>query len=72
MSFSSGCVLFQVFATGQQDADLSPVTEAWLTPADPCQAALLTIAPASEPLCSAPGTGKSWPRGCARGLPAAT
>ena len=30
VTFSVGCVLFQVFATEQEDADLSPDNEAWL------------------------------------------
>ena len=32
VTFSVGCVLFQVFATEQKDADLSPDNEAWLAP----------------------------------------
>ena len=32
VTFSVGCVLFQVFATEQEDADLSPDNEAWLAP----------------------------------------
>jgi hypothetical protein len=47
--FSVGCVLFQVFATEQKDADLSPDHEAWLAQTDPYQAALLPIAPSSTP-----------------------
>jgi hypothetical protein len=50
MTFSVGCVLFQVFATGQEDADLSPDTEAWLGPKGLYQAALLPIAPSSTSL----------------------
>ncbi len=49
MTFSVGCVLFQVFATEQKDADLSPDNEAWLAPTGPYQAALLKIAPSSTP-----------------------
>jgi hypothetical protein len=49
-TFSVGCVVFQVFATGQQDADVSPDTEAWLAPTGPYQAALLQIAPSSAQL----------------------
>jgi hypothetical protein len=50
VTFSVGCVLFHVFATGQEDADLSPDTEAWLAPKGPYRAALLQIAPSSAPL----------------------
>ena len=49
VTFSIGCVLFQVFATEQKDADLSPDNEAWLAPTGPYQAALLRIAPSSTP-----------------------
>ena len=49
MTFSVGCVLFQVFATEQKDANLSPDIEAWLAPTGPYQAALLQIAPSSAP-----------------------
>ena len=49
VTFSVGCVLFQVFATEQKDADLSPDNEAWLAPTGPYQAALLKIAPSSAP-----------------------
>lgn len=49
VTFSVGCVLFQVFATEQKDADLSPDNVAWLAPAGPYQAALLQIAPSSTP-----------------------
>jgi hypothetical protein len=49
VTFSVGCVMFQVFATEQKDANLSPDTEAWLAPAGPYQAALLQIAPCSTP-----------------------
>jgi hypothetical protein len=49
VTFSVGCVLFQVFATEQKDADLSPDNEAWLAPDGPYQAALLRIAPSSAP-----------------------
>ena len=31
-TFSVGCVLFQVFTTSQDDADLPPDTETWLAP----------------------------------------
>jgi hypothetical protein len=49
VTFSVGCVLFQVFATEQKDADLSTDNEAWLAPTGPYQAALLRIAPSSTP-----------------------
>jgi hypothetical protein len=32
VTFSVGCVLFQVFAAEQEDAGLSPDIEAWLAP----------------------------------------
>lgn len=48
VTFSAGCVLFQVFATEQQDADLSPDIEAWLAPAGPYAKALAQIAPSSS------------------------
>jgi hypothetical protein len=66
VTFSVGCVLFQVFATEQKDADLSPDNEAWLAPTGPYQAALVQITPSSTPHrwpprpCSALGTGKRW------------
>jgi hypothetical protein len=50
VTFSAGCVLFQVFATRQEDADLSPDTEVRLAPKGPYRAALLQIAPSSAPL----------------------
>jgi len=43
-------LLFQVFAAMQEDADLSPDTEVWLTPKGPYAPALLQIAPASSPI----------------------
>lgn len=45
VTFSVGCVLFQVFATEQGDADLSPDNEAWLAPRGLYTPALLQIAP---------------------------
>lgn len=50
VTFSVGCVVFQVFTTGQQDADLPPDTEDWLAPRGPYQSALLQIAPSSSPV----------------------
>ncbi len=50
VTFTVGCVLFQVFTTGQEDADLSPDIEAWLAPKAPYTSALLQIAPSSSPL----------------------
>jgi hypothetical protein len=50
VTFSVGCVVFQVFATEQENADLSPDIEGWLAPVGPYQAALLQIAPSSAPL----------------------
>jgi hypothetical protein len=50
VTFTVGCVLFQVFATTQEDADLAPDTEAWLAPKGPYASALLRIAPSSSPL----------------------
>jgi hypothetical protein len=44
VAFTVGCVLFQVFATTQGDADLAPDTEAWLAPKGPYASALLQIA----------------------------
>ena len=55
VTFSVGCVLFQVFATGQTDADLSPDNEAWLAPKGPYTSALLQIAPSCSPLRWPPG-----------------
>jgi hypothetical protein len=55
VTFSVGCVLFQVFITRQEDADLSPGTEAWLAPKGPYAAALLQVAPSSSPLRWPPG-----------------
>ena len=49
VTFSVGCVLFQVFATEQKDADLSPDNETWLDPTGPYRAVLLKIAPSSTP-----------------------
>lgn len=54
VTFSVGCVLFQVFATEQKDADLSPENEAWLAPFGPHATALLQIAPSSSPICWPP------------------
>jgi hypothetical protein len=50
VTFSVGCVLFQVFATEQEDADLSPDNEAWLAPKGLYTPALLQIAPSCSPL----------------------
>jgi hypothetical protein len=50
ITFTVGCVLFQVFAPRQQDASLTPGTEAWLAPEGALQLALLPIAPATSPL----------------------
>ena len=49
-TFSVGCVLFQVFSTGQDDADLSPDTETWLAPKGLYAPALLEIAPSTFPI----------------------
>lgn len=56
VTFSVGCVLFQVFCCEQQDAILSPDNEAWLAPAAPYAAALLQITPSSSALRWPPGT----------------
>jgi hypothetical protein len=50
VTFSVGCTLFQVFATEQEDADLSPGTEAWLAPTGLCATALPQIAPSCSPI----------------------
>jgi hypothetical protein len=50
VTFSVGCVVFQVFATEQEDADLSPDNEAWLAPKGLYRSALLQIAPSCSPL----------------------
>jgi hypothetical protein len=50
VTFSVGCVLFQVFCCEQRDAALSPDIEAWLAPADPYSPALLQITPSSSAL----------------------
>lgn len=50
VTFSVGCVLFQVFAPRQQDADVAVDTETWLAPVGPFQQALLQIAPADSPV----------------------
>ena len=50
MTFSAGCVLFQVFATEQENADLSPDNEAWLAPKGLYTSALLQIAPSCSPV----------------------
>jgi len=50
VTFSVGCVLFQVFATEQEDADLSPDNEAWLAPKGLYTPALPQIAPSCSPL----------------------
>ena len=55
VTFSVGCVLFQVFATGQTDADPSPDNEAWLAPKGLYTSALLQIAPSCSPLRWPPG-----------------
>ncbi len=49
VTFSAGCVLFQVFAAKQEDADLSPDNEAWLAPNGLYTSALLQIAPSCSP-----------------------
>lgn len=49
-TFSVGCVLFQVFTTEQDEADLPKDTEAWLAPKDLYALALLQIAPSSSPV----------------------
>lgn len=49
-TFSVGCVLFQVFTTGQEDAELPPDTEAWLAPKGLYASALLQIAPPVAPV----------------------
>jgi hypothetical protein len=50
VTFSAGCVVFQVFTTRQQDVGLSADMEAWLAPSGPYAAALLQIAPSSSPI----------------------
>jgi hypothetical protein len=50
VTFSVGCVLFQVFAPMLADADISPDTETWLAPAGAYQSVLLQIAPSGSPL----------------------
>lgn len=50
VTFSAGCALFQVFATEQEDADLSPDNEAWLAPKGLYTPALLQIAPSCSRL----------------------
>jgi hypothetical protein len=47
VTFTVGCVLFQVFATRQEDSDITPDIDAWLAPKGPYAAALLQIAPSS-------------------------
>jgi hypothetical protein len=49
-TFSVGCVMFQVFTTEQEDADLTRDTEIWLAPKDLYALALLQIAPSSSPV----------------------
>lgn len=49
-TFSVGCILFQVFTTEQDDADLPPGTEAWLAPKGLYAHALLQIAPSISPI----------------------
>jgi hypothetical protein len=55
VTFSVGCVLFQVFATEQEDADLSPDNEAWLAHQGLYTSALLQIASSCSPLRWPPG-----------------
>lgn len=55
VTFSAGCVVFQVFITGQQDPVLAPDIETWLQPEGPHQQALLQIAPSSSPVRWPPG-----------------
>ena len=50
VTFSVGYVLFQVFATEQEDVDLSPDNEAWLAPKGFYTSALLQIAPSWSPI----------------------
>ena len=49
-TFSVGCILFQVFTTEQDDADLPPDTDAWLAPKGLYAHALLQIAPSISPI----------------------
>jgi hypothetical protein len=49
-TFSVGCVLFQVFTTSQEDADLPPDTETWLAPKGLYVPALLQISPSISPI----------------------
>lgn len=49
-TFTVGCVLFQVFATKQEDANLTPDIDAWLAPNGPYAPALIRIAPSSTPV----------------------
>ena len=53
VTFSVGCLLFQVFAPRQQDAAVTADIETWLTPSGVLQQALLQIAPA--------GSAVRWP-----------
>jgi hypothetical protein len=50
VTFSVSCILFQVFAPGLADADISPNIEIWLAPAGAYQSALLQIAPSGSPV----------------------
>jgi hypothetical protein len=49
VTFSVACVLFQVFAAEQEEADLAPDNEAWLAPKGLYSSALLQIAPSCSP-----------------------
>jgi hypothetical protein len=60
VTFSVGCVLFQVFAAEQEDADLPPDNEAWLAPKGLYTSALLQIAPSYSP--------HRWPPGVVFGV----
>ena len=55
VTFSIGCVVFQVFACEQADAILSPDNEAWLAPAGRYATALLRITPSSSAVQWPPG-----------------
>ena len=59
VTFSVGCVVFQVFSCEQLDAVLSPDNEAWLAPTGPYASALLRITPSSSAV--------NWPPGAVFG-----
>lgn len=50
MTFSVGCVLFQVFVPQLQDAKIPAATETWLAPTGRLELALLQIAPSGLPV----------------------